>query len=749
MDAADPLLWSAQMIGPATPIAAAPRFRRTFALDGARAHSTIRAAHLHVSALGVVEGRLNGEPVGGDVLTPGWSSYEWRIRYASYDVRPLLRDENHLDLLVGAGWWSARLGWERLGPYGQQRAVIAQLEIEFDDGHRQHVVTDDLWTVTASEVTRDHLYDGQTIDARLRAEAPAALPVRRIGFDTSLLTPMDTPPITRHERLAPVGITQDSAGASLVDFGQNLVGWVRMTVDAPRATTITVRHAEVLEDGCLATRPLRTAQATDEFIASGTGRDLFEPTLTFHGFRYAEVSGLDRPLRHDEIEAVVVHSAMDRTGWFECSDESFNQLHRNVVWSFRGNAVGLPTDCPQRDERLGWTGDIAVFAPTAAFLFDADAFLRDWLVDLRLEQADHDGRVPFVVPDLLKRQPDSPFSLFGATAVWGDAAVWVPWALWQAYGDKQVLADQFESMSTHVRLAAEQTDEHGLWSRSLQLGDWLDPDAPPDQPWAAKAEPAVVATACLFRSATIAADAARLLGRTDAAAEFEALAERTRRAFRDHCLTTDGRLRDDASTSYALAIVFDLVDGGARQAAGDRLAELVASSEHRISTGFAGTPFICEALTTTGHTETAYRLLSNRACPSWMYAIDMGATTIWERWDSMLPDGTVNPGEMTSFNHYALGAVADWMHRRIGGVAPLEPGYAKVLVAPRPGGGITWARTRLETARGEIRVEWRTDGTGPGISVQLPDGVSGVLDLDGTTPVDLPPGTTTHPLSAS
>ncbi|HSU47193.1 MAG TPA: family 78 glycoside hydrolase catalytic domain, partial [Arthrobacter sp.] len=472
-------------------------------------------------------------------------------------------------------------------------------------------------------------------------------------------------------------------------------------------------------------RPLRSAKATDTFILSG-GEDIFEPTKTFHGFRYAEVTGWPGTLTPDDLEAVVVHSDLERTGTFECSNELVNQLHRNIVWGLRGNFLDLPTDCPQRDERLGWTGDIAVFAPTAAYLYDVKGFLQDWLLDLAAEQKAQDGLVPITVPDALKYCPQpAEFPEPESSALWSEASVWVPWALWEAYGDLGVLQSQFESMASHTRRVEGLLSSTGLWDSGFQFGDWLDPDAAPDQPWAAKADTGVVATACMYRTARITAQAAGLLGKPDDEAYFEALAARVRASFAEHYVAADGTISSDCTTVYALALAFDvLATPELREFAGDRLAELVRDNDYRVSTGFAGTPFITHALTDTGHVDEAYRLLLEEGCPSWLYPVTMGATTVWERWDSMLPDGTINPGEMTSFNHYALGAVADWMHKAIGGIRPLAPGYARVLIAPQPGEGIDWAKTSLRTPHGVVRVEWKLDGGAFSLEATVPDGVA-------------------------
>ena len=739
-----PLPWTASMISPAEDVTGAPSMRREVTLDPG--HGEVVSAWLHASSLGVFEAFVDGVPAGPDVLSPGWSSYEWRLRYRSYDVTSLLSATSVLGFSLGNGWYRGRLSWNgHRDFYGDRLGLIAQLEVVFADGHRQVVVTDESWAAGPSEVLADDLYDGQTIDARLRDDswlrpgpAPAGwVGVEAVPFDVQRLAPYVGPPVVRHESRRPVEIWTSPSGRTLVDFGQNLVGWLRFTVRGEAGHEITLRHAEVLEHGELGVRPLRTAEATDRLVLSG-GDDFFEPTKTFHGFRYAEVSGWPGTLTADSLEAVVVHSDLRRTGHFSCSDDLLNQLHANTVWGLRGNFLDVPSDCPQRDERLGWTGDIAAFAPSAAFLYDVDDFLRDWLVDLALEQQAQDGLVPFVVPDALKyEEHPTEFPAPETAAIWSDAAAWVPWALWQAYGDRRVLEDQYDSMAAHLTRVESLLSPSGLWDTGFQFGDWLDPQAPPDRPFESRADSGVVATACAYRTARIVAESAALTGREDDAARFRALAGRLRSAFNDHYVLADGTITSDAPTVYALAIAFDLLDEADRARAGDRLAELVAANGYHVGTGFAGTPFVTDALTDTGHLDAAYRLLLERTCPSWLYPVTMGATTVWERWDSMLPDGTINPGEMTSFNHYALGAVVDWMHRTIGGIAPLEPGYARVRLAPRPGGGITWASTSLETPHGLVTSQWRLEDGVLTLDAVLPEGVTGIVSLPGEPDVEV------------
>ncbi|WP_394770666.1 family 78 glycoside hydrolase catalytic domain [Lacisediminihabitans sp.] len=738
--------WQAQLIAADEDFAGAPLLRQQFRLE--EGHGAVTSATLSLTAHGIVEAWLNGRLVSDDLLTPGWSSYEWRLRYATYDVTEQLATTSVLGLALGNGWFRGRLGWSGRGAfYGDELGAFAQLDITFEDGSTQTVATDEGWTAGPSEVLANDLYDGETIDARLRDDAwlkpgfgaDGWVGVHALDLDTAALEPYIGPRVSAWNELPVQKIWTSESGKTLVDFGQNLVGWVRVRVQGPAGSEVTLRHAEVLEDGELGTRPLRSALATDRFILSGD-EDTFEPTFTFHGFRYAEVSGWPGELRPEHLTAVAIGSELERTGTFRTSDPMLNQFHENVVWGMRGNFVDVPTDCPQRDERLGWTGDIAAFAPTAAFLFNVDSFLSDWLRNVALEQAHNDGIIAYVVPDVLKYldRPGS-FPETESTAIWSDAGVWVPWALYQAYGDEKILENQFESMVSHVRRVRSLLSPNGLWDTGFQFGDWLDPDAPPEDPIKAKADFGVVATACAYRSAAILAETAQLLGHEAEHAEFAELAADLRSAFNKHYVD-GGRVFSDCTTVYALAIVFGLLDAADEEAAGTRLAELVAESGHRISSGFAGTPFITDALTQTGHLDDAYKLLLQRECPSWLYPVTMGATTVWERWDSMLPDGSINPGEMTSFNHYALGAVADWMHRVVGGISPLAPGYARVLIAPQPGGGLTEAETALETPHGRVAVRWIVAGDELTVDADVPAGVEGVLRLPGQDDRALTPG---------
>ncbi|MDQ0691259.1 family 78 glycoside hydrolase catalytic domain [Arthrobacter sp. W4I7] len=691
----------------------------------------ISKARLYATAHGIYTATLNGHRIDDSVLAPGWTSYEHRLRYHAYDVTALMRTgTNTLEMLLGNGWYRGRLGFEnKRALYGNRLAVLAQLEVTTADGGIYVLLSDGSWTARESNILADDLYDGQRTDLRTTNDkASAVRSVEVIKADLSRLVAQEGPAVRPTEVLPALSVFISPSGRTLVDFGQNLVGWIRLRVHSlPAGSEVVIRHAEILENGELCTEPLRSAKATDSYIVSGASQETLEPSLTFHGFRYAEVTGVPG-LNAEDIEAVVIGSDLRRAGWFSSSNELLNRLHENVVWSIRGNFLDVPTDCPQRDERLGWTGDIQIFAPTASFLFDTAGFLNSWLADLAAEQLP-DGSVPHVIPDVVH----SDFTN-APTAAWGDAAVLIPWTLYQRKGDPQILEQQFASMCGWVEKVATLAGPSRLWAGGYQYGDWLDPSAPPEDAARAQTDPDVVATAHFARSAEVLSKAAAVLGRDQEAARYAKLADEVRATFARNFVTPAGRILSDTQTAYAMALEWALLPNeDQREEAGRQLADLVRMSGFRISTGFVGTPLVCDALTSTGHVETAYRLLLQTGCPSWLYPVTMGATTIWERWDSMRPDGSVNPGGMTSFNHYALGAVADWMHRSLAGLAPAAPGYRELVVRPYPTAALTSASARHLTPYGEAAVRWERAGGRLKLDVKVPVGGTAQVHVPGTT----------------
>ncbi|GHC83178.1 alpha-L-rhamnosidase [Nocardiopsis terrae] len=743
LEAAD---WRTVMVGP--PAGLGERERPVLLRGALTLPAPPRSARLYVTAHGVFEAEVNGVRVGDEVLAPGWTTYPARLRYRTHDVTGLLREgSNVLGAHLADGWYRGRIGFHggRRDTYGDRTGLLAQLEVECEDGSTVLFGTGPDWRCAPSPTLASSLYDGERHDARLErtgwsepgfddADWAAAVPVER---DPATLVAPLSPPVRCTEEVEPVSVTPAGSGRLLLDFGQNLVGRLRLRLRAPEGTEVTVRHAEVLEDGELCTRPLRFAEATDTYVAAGTGAvEEWEPRFTYHGFRYAEVTGWPGEPEPGAVVARVLHTDMRPTGEFSCSDPLVERLHENVRWSMRGNFVDVPTDCPQRDERLGWTGDIQVFAPTASFLYDCAGMLRSWLADLAAEQYP-DGTVPFIVPTI--HAPT--WTPAWPAAVWGDAAVLTPWRVYEHFGDERVLSDQYASAGAWMELVAGRLDEDGTWRRDRQLGDWLDPAAPPEDPFRGRTDPTLVATAYAAESARTMSETARVLGKEADRERYARLAEHVRSGFRAAYAPQGGLLSSDTQAAYALALCFGLLpEGDERTAAADRLAALVARDGYRIATGFAGTPLVCDALTRHGHTETAYRLLLQQEAPSWLYPVRMGATTVWERWDSMLPDGRVNPGEMTSFNHYALGAVADWLHRTVAGLAPEAPGYRRIRFAPRPGGGMERAGAAHETPYGTASVRWHRDGARLHVAAVVPAGTTAVVDLPGADPFEVGSG---------
>src|SRR6266702_3378984 len=685
--------WSAQFITPAwaediSRPQPCPLVRCEFDV-----HPGVTRARLYVTALGVYEAQLNGATVGDHVLDPGWTSYNHRLRYQTFDVTGLLREgRNAIGAILGDGWYRGRFGFDggRRNIYGDRLALLAQLEINYANGAAERIVTDEIWRAARGPILASDIYDGETYDARRERPGWSTtgyedhdwVGVRALDRDFTTLVAPSGPPVRRIELLEPVTITTTPSGRTIVDFGQNLVGWLRITVRGQEGQTVTLRHAEILEGGELCTRPLRTARATDRYTLRGDGVETWEPRFTFHGFRYAEVAGWPGSLQEEDIHAVVCHSDLERTGWFECSDPLINRLHENVVWSMRGNFLDVPTDCPQRDERLGWTGDILAFAPTACFLYDSSGFLTSWLADLAAEQT-AEGVIPFVVPNIL---PMSPLP----AAAWGDAAVIVPWVLYQRYGDAGILAAQFESMCAWVDLVTALSGEKRLWNRGFQFGDWLDPSAPADRPGAGPTNPHVVATAYYARSAELLGQIAGVLGRDEDAARYLRLAAEVRDAFDAEYVTPAGRVLSDSETAYALALQFGLLqDAKQRRRAGERLAALVRNSGYHISTGYVGTPLICDALCSVGEYDTTFHLLKQQGCPAWLYPVTMGATTTWE----LSPTGCTAQWLVW---HLPLPRIVTSLSGRIREVvSPVPgPGTSPPTAWPSPGGRSRESRSR-------------------------------------------------------
>ena len=697
--------------------------RREFSFD-----KKVDRARLYATAMGLYEMSLNGSRVGDEYFTPGWTSYDFRFQYQTYDVTELLRNgRNCLGAMLGDGWFRGRMAWDdKRNSYGRRLALLAQLVITYKDGTQQIVGTDDRWKSATGAVLESDIYNGETYDARL--EQPGW---NEAGFDdktwksVAVLPPPKAklvasagPPVTAMERITPVNVFKTPGGDTVLDMGQNMVGWIRFRVTAPAGTTITLRHAEVLDKtGNFYTANLRSAKQTIRYTAKGQGTETFEPHFTFQGFRYVAVSGWPGEVRPGDFMGLVVHSAIPRTGTFETSNPLLNQLQHNIIWGQKGNFLDVPTDCPQRDERLGWTGDAQVFARTASFNHDTAAFYTKWLKDLALDQQD-DGAVPFVIPNVLSHETRKGAA---ASAGWADVAVIVPWVVYQSYGDKRILEEQYPSMKSWVDYMQRQAGEKYIWSSGFSFGDWLAfATTNADYP-GATTDKDLIQTAYFARSTALLAKTAGLLGKKEEAAEYSALEEKIVSAFRREFVTANGRLSSNTQTAYALALEFNLLPQEQRPVAAARLAEDVKKFGH-LTTGFLGTPVLCQALSDYGYLDLAYMLLNRMEYPSWLYPVTKGATTIWERWDGIKPDGSFQDPGMNSFNHYAYGAIGEWMYRVVAGIELDEgrPGYQHILIQPRPGGGLTFAKASVETMYGRVASGWKIADGKFTLTIQVP-----------------------------
>ncbi|MGW5281746.1 family 78 glycoside hydrolase catalytic domain [Streptomyces collinus] len=689
----------------------APLLRRRFTVA-----KRVVSARLLTTALGLHETRLNGTKVGDDVLAPGWTDYAQRVQYRVLDVTGQIRQgTNALAAWLGNGWYSGGLGFAGSQHYGTRPWYAAQLHLTFTDGTTQVVATDGDWKAGTGAVRADDLYDGETYDARLHVDgwdeadfddggwAAAAV---RDGTAPHLVAQVDNGVTVRHE-FRPVAITQPQPDVWIFDMGQNFTGRNRIALGGAAGTTVTVRHGEVLNpDGTLYTTNLRAAQATDRFTLAGTGRtETYEPRFTVHGYRYVELTGLPAGFRPDAdtVTGRAMWTDAAQPGTFDTSDALVNQLQHNIVWGERGNMLSIPTDCPQRDERLGWTGDIAAFCATSTFNLDTHAFLAKFADDLTdAQQAD--GAFTDVAPAVISG---------AGTAGWGDAGVIVPYTVWQRFGDLGVVDRHFTAMARWVDYLRGTAGSDLIRDRQT-FGDWLNVNDDTAQN--------LVCTAYFAWSARLVARMAAATGRTAEATSYGRLADQVAAAFTARFVADDGTVRGNTQTGYVLALAFELLPASLVQPAADKLAAKVAATNGHLSVGFLGVENLLPVLADHGHVDTAYRILLQRGFPGWGYMIEHGATTIWERWDGIRTDGSFNDPGMNSFNHYGLGSVGDFLYRRVGGLAPAGPGYASLRVAPRPGGGLTSARSTYDTAYGTATSSWSISG--------------GQLRLDVTVPVN-------------
>ena len=660
----------------------------------------------YVSSHGIYELSLGGRKVGSDYLTPGWTSYHNTIQYQAYDITSMLKPgANELTALVSPGWYASGLGWgepDRRLRYGTDLALCCQIELEYSGGRKETVVTDESWEMSLTgPVCEATIYDGETIDPSVPFSWE---PARTVPSGSGRLVASVCEPVRVRTVVKPVACITTPKGEKVLDFGQNLVGWERLRIKGRKGQVIKIKHAEVLDaEGNFFDLTLRQAKALSTFVLTG-GDDCFEPCHTFYGFRYIKVEGLEGEPDPAAFEAVVADSGFETVGSFESSNALVNQLQSNIFWGFRGNFVDIPTDCPQRDERLGWTGDAEVFFRTAAFNGNVDRFFRKWLRTLSDDQY-ADGQVPCVVPDIFFTQN------VGYAAGWSDAATLIPWQHYCAYGDPAVLEACYPAMKRWVDFQLSKSEDYLLNTLAQPFGDWLFWSVDNDTAGvSAITSKHLIAQCFMAGSMDIVARSARLLGKESEAEFYEGEAAKARRAFQDEYVTPRGLVSSDTQTAYVLALYFDMLPDSLRPVAAQRLVDNVKRYGYHITTGFLGTPHICEVLTRYGYSDVAYKLLLQESCPSWLYPVKLGATTIWERWNSIRPDGSITNGGMNSFNHYSYGAIGDWLYRYAVGIRETSPGYETFEVDPHPGGGFKYMEASTRTPYGKIRVRWEADG---------------------------------------
>ncbi|WP_316832812.1 glycoside hydrolase family 78 protein [Pedobacter aquatilis] len=728
--------WSAQWITVSgkDSLPSSPYFRKEISLK-----KVVRSAMIYITAKGLYEAHLNGAKIGNHYFAPGWTSYKNHIQYQVYDITKNLKQGNNaIGVVLANGWYKGRIGFSNRSQfYGDMRAFLMQLEIEYTDGTKEVINSDNTWETANGPIVSADIYDGETYDARLEipgwdrigfAASASWNTVRILDKGTEKLVGMSGPPVSKHEEFKALKIFKTPAGETVVDFGQNLVGWVILKAKGAAGTNITLSHAEVLDKaGNFYTTNLRTAKQQNNYILAGKGEETFEPHFTFQGFRYVKVEGYPGELKLDDLKAVALYSDMKTTGKFTSSNPLLNQLQHNIQWGQKGNFVDVPTDCPQRDERLGWTGDAQAFANTAAYNMDVSAFFTKWMKDVSADQLAN-GSVPYVIPNVLN--PGD-----AGSAGWADVATIIPWDMYVAYGDNGILEAQYPSMKKWVDYVSS-VAKNNLWNSGSHFGDWLFYRPNDDNDGrAAVTDKYMIAQTFYAHSTQLLINAAKVLGKNDDAAYYGQLLEKIKTAYVNENMTPAGKLVSNTQTAYVLALQFDMLPENLRPQAAERLVQNVKSYGNHLTTGFLGTPYLCHVLSRFGHEDVAYNLLMQESYPSWLYPVKMGATTIWERWDGLKQDGTFQTPDMNSFNHYAYGAIGDWMYKNIAGINPVaeNPGYKHILIKPTPGGNLTSASGELETVYGSVKSAWIIKDGIFKLDVTIPANTTATIILPNTT----------------
>ena len=691
----------------------------------------VESARIYATSLGIYELYLNGKKVGDELFTPGWTSYNKRLQYQTYDVTTMLQKNNAIGAVIGDGWYRGNIGFRgQHSYYGDKLALLLQLKIDYTDGTSETIVSDNNWKVSNGPILESDIYNGELYDARLEMDG-----WKSMGFDDSnwkivaevnhpkdiLVAPQGVP-VKAIEEIAAIELIITPNNETVLDIGQNMVGWIRLKVKGNKGDTIRTKFAEVLDkEGNFYTANLRAAKATNTYILKSDGEEVYEPHFTFHGFRYVMIEGLSEAPNLDDVTGIVIHSEMKPTGTFSCSNPLINQLQHNIQWGQKGNFLDVPTDCPQRDERLGWTGDAQAFSMTAAYNFDVSAFYTKWMKDFVADQLP-DGKVQHVIPDVLN-------GAGGATG-WADAVAIIPWTVYRIYGDKRILEENYSAITKWVKYMETRAGDDYLWIGDNHFGDWLAYASTRSDYTGATTEKDLIATAYYYYTTSLTAEIAEVIGNIADSEKYKKQAEKIKLAFIDEFVTPNGRLVSHTQTAYALALSFGILPDNLVEKAAGYLANDVSKFKH-LTTGFLGTPLLCKTLSAIGRDDLAFMLLNRTKYPSWLYPVTQGATTIWERWDGQKPDGSFQNVGMNSFNHYAYGAIGEWLYNYVAGISiDIEnPGYKHIILSPHTGSGMNNVAATFKSMYGEIKSAWEIEEDKFIYTVEIPANTTATVTL--------------------
>ncbi|SFL59578.1 alpha-L-rhamnosidase [Gracilibacillus orientalis] len=709
----------------------------------------VKSARAYASSLGIYELHVNGDRVGDSYFTPGWTSYQERVQYQTYDITELVtKGENAVGMILGNGWYKGYFGFEgRTNIYGDRKAGIAEIHVTYENNETEIIVTDHSWKASKGPIKMSEIYFGEVYDARAELAGWSKKgfddqqwkETERVDYPKENITYQQNEAVRKIEYIKPEKIIHTPEGDTVLDMGQNMVGWMHFRVNGNKGQEVSLEHAEILDkDGNFYVGNLRKATQKTTYILKGDPLgEYFEPHFTFQGFRYVKLSGLLNEVVLEDFTGVVLHSDMESTGEFECSNPLVNQLHHNINWGLKGNFLDVPTDCPQRDERLGWTGDAQMFFRTAAYLKNVAPFFTKWLKDLEADQLDNGG-VPYVIPNIIQKTSGNLGGVTHSVAAWGDASVIIPWSMYVCYGDKRILEEQYESMKKWVEYLRNQGTKEALWDTGFQLGDWLGLDSEPDT-YTGATDKTLIATAYFAYSTELLMKTAEVLNNEEDMRAYQLLLKKIKKTYQQLFLDATGKLTVQTQTAHVLTLMFELADEQKSKQIATDLAKLIEKENYHLTTGFIGAPYLNIVLSEYGYHDIACKLLLQTDYPSWLYQVTKGATTVWEHWDSIKEDGSFWSDDMNSFNHYAYGSIGEWLYKALGGIdsAINQPGYKHIILEPRPGAEMEWVTASVDSMYGKITSAWNDNQATFEYHLSIPVNTSATVILHGVSPAQI------------